>query len=232
MLLYYISSLNTKCTLQTETEVSVDVNLEIIDHSHYEIETLDDIPTVENDNPACDTYRTTNLTTTSNYVTCIFEDNVERDLSLEEQQFYLKIDSQKRVFIASDNVVDVGEIYDLYVCEILQIKITEDKYVYYLLKYDASEAGRKRLPFWLPQWRVVHQDNYGRSLHTSGRMLSKRTSLPTKRYFDESSDITDYYAKRKEFENITVVCGETNESEHKNYLKYVILFMIRHKQIT
>ena len=108
--------------------------MEIIDDSHYEIETLDDIPTVENDNPACDTYRNTNVATTSNYVTCIFEDNVERDLSQEEQEFYSKIDSTKRVFISSNNVVDVGEIYDLYVCEILQIKITKDKYVYYLLK--------------------------------------------------------------------------------------------------
>ena len=240
-LIYYTSSSNTKSSIQTETELSLDVNMNIIDPPYDETQTSHGLQTVENDIknsllddnsivlhydddseynrnnitndiPFCDTCSTTNTTNTSNYVPCIFEGNVQTELTLEEQQFYLKIDSQKRVFIASDNV---GEIYDLYVCEILEIKITTDKYVYYLLKYDKSEAGKKRDPFWLPQWRVVHQDNYGRSLHTSGRTLSKRTSLPTKRYFDESSDITEYHAKRKEFENIMVVCGANNESQSK-----------------
>ena len=213
ILLYYIFSFNTNSTLQTETQVSVHLDMDVNDHSYHGIEILDDCGDIEDDDSITDTYSNTDVATNSNYVTCEFEDNVESNLSHEEIEFYSKIHPSKRVFISSDNAVDHGEIYDLYVCEILQVKITKDKYVYYLLKYDASEAGRKRPPFWLPQWKVVYQDNYGRSLHTSGRVLSQRTSLPTKRYFDESSEITEYYKRRKEFENLTIVCGDSDESK-------------------
>ena len=57
----------------------------------------------------------------------------------------MTIGAQKRVFIVSENIEDICQ---LYVCEILEIKITTDRYVYYLLKYDKydkSEAEKNRI---------------------------------------------------------------------------------------
>ena len=41
---------------------------------------------------------------------CIFQGNVKQELTLEEQEFYMTIDSQKRVFIASENVRDICQL--------------------------------------------------------------------------------------------------------------------------
>ena len=101
--------------------MSLYVNMNIIDNTYYKYPTIHGLRTVENDIkdslldgnsivlhydddseynrnnitndiPFCDTCSTTNTTNTSNYVPCIFEGNVQTELTLEEQQFYLKID--------------------------------------------------------------------------------------------------------------------------------------------
>ena len=130
ILLYYIFSFNTNSTLQTETQVSVHLEMDVNDHSYHGIEILDDCDDIEDDDSITDTYSNTDVATNSNYVTCEFEDNVEIYLSHEEIEFYSKIHPSKRVFISSDNAVDHGEIYDLYVCEILQVKITMNPFAF------------------------------------------------------------------------------------------------------
>ena len=59
---------------------------------------------------------------------------------------------------------------------------------------------------------IVHQENCGRSYDSSGRKVSKHTSLPIRRYFNEASDVVKYHAKQKEFESMTIICGNKKES--------------------
>ena len=57
-------------------------------------------------------------------------------------------EKQKRVFVVSGNSRDITQQY---VYQIEEIKVTKDRYVFYHLRYDKSEANKKRKSFWLPQ---------------------------------------------------------------------------------
>ena len=56
----------------------------------------------------------------------------------------MTIDTEKRVFIASENF---GDIAQQYICQVQEIKFIKDRYVFYHLRYDKSEAGKKRDSF-------------------------------------------------------------------------------------
>ena len=126
-----------------------------------------------------ETSNITEATKVPNYMPCIFEGNVQQEMTIEEQQLCMTIDAHKRAFIASENV---GDISQQYVCEILEIKVTTDRYVYYHLKYDKSEA-EKRDPLWLPQWKVAHQENYGRSYNSSAWKIIETHFFTNKKIF-------------------------------------------------
>ena len=59
----------------------------------------------------------------------------------------------------------------------------------------------------------------GRFKNDTGQIISKRKRLPTCTYFNESSEMTNYHIKRKEFEVMIVYCGNEEGTVTKRLYK-------------
>ena len=94
-----------------------------------------------------------------------------------------------------------------YGCDILGIKIESERRVRYLLSWAKDDCCVKRDNFELSRDKIVHDRCLGFKTDESGKRISQRRQLPTRRLFDEMIEFKIYNEKIKDFNRAIVNNG-------------------------